>query len=72
MEGKPIVLVQGGAPLEENMRQERIDTDDILHAARTSQGLHSMEQIEQAVLERGGAISIIPAPSSAPDPARAT
>jgi uncharacterized membrane protein YcaP (DUF421 family) len=40
------------------MDKARIDEDDILAAARSSQGLE--DQIKYAVLEQGGGISIIP------------
>jgi uncharacterized membrane protein YcaP (DUF421 family) len=41
------------------MTKERIDEEDILFAARASQGLERMDQIKYAVLERNGRISII-------------
>ena len=42
------------------MRLERVDEEDILSAARETRGLDRMEQIKRAVLERNGAISIVP------------
>jgi uncharacterized membrane protein YcaP (DUF421 family) len=38
----------------------RIDTSDILAAARLSQGLERMDQIRFAVLEKTGGISVVP------------
>jgi uncharacterized membrane protein YcaP (DUF421 family) len=38
----------------------RVDLEDILLAARQSQGLERIDQIKYAVLERSGGISIIP------------
>jgi uncharacterized membrane protein YcaP (DUF421 family) len=43
------------------MAKERVDVDDVLDAARESQGLERLDQIKYAVLERNGKISIIPA-----------
>jgi uncharacterized membrane protein YcaP (DUF421 family) len=39
---------------------ERVDEEDILRAARESHGLDRLDQIKRAVLERNGAISIVP------------
>lgn len=61
MEGVPTVIVEHGRPLKDRMLKVRVDENDVLAAARESQGLERMEQIKFAVLERGGAISIIPA-----------
>jgi uncharacterized membrane protein YcaP (DUF421 family) len=60
MEGRPVLIVANGEPLQDRMRQERVDLDDILSAAREKQGLERLEQIKYAVLERSGGISIIP------------
>jgi uncharacterized membrane protein YcaP (DUF421 family) len=59
LEGTPTVIVENGQPLYERLRDEQLDEDDILHAAR-QQGLERMEQIKRAVLERNGGITIIP------------
>lgn len=64
MEGAPIKLVEHGQLLHERMRRARVDEGDILMAARQSQGIERLDQIESAVLERSGGISIIPKPSS--------
>jgi uncharacterized membrane protein YcaP (DUF421 family) len=60
LDGAPQLLVRGGRLLEANMRQERIDKQDILEAGREQEGLHSLAQIELAVLERSGKISVVP------------
>jgi uncharacterized membrane protein YcaP (DUF421 family) len=59
-EGVPILLVENGRLIKENMDKERIDVGDILAAARQLQGLERIDQIHYAVLEREGKISIIP------------
>jgi uncharacterized membrane protein YcaP (DUF421 family) len=53
------VIVENGHPLPDRLREEQVDEDDILHAARM-QGLERMDQIQRAVLECNGGISIIP------------
>lgn len=60
LDGMPLVIVDNGEPLKERMDRVRIDEEDILSAARRTQGLERMEQIKYAVLERSGDISIIP------------
>ena len=42
------------------MRDERVDLDDVLAAAREKQGLERLDQIKYAILERSGGISIVP------------
>jgi uncharacterized membrane protein YcaP (DUF421 family) len=60
MEGLPVVIVERGQPLRERMKRLRVSEDEILTAARERQGLARMDQIQYAVLERSGGISIIP------------
>jgi uncharacterized membrane protein YcaP (DUF421 family) len=60
LEGLPLVIVRDGRPLQERMDASRVDESDILEAARMYHGLEKMEQVKYAVLERDGAISIIP------------
>jgi uncharacterized membrane protein YcaP (DUF421 family) len=42
------------------LSRAEVDEEDILAAARESQGIERMDQIKYAVLERNGGISIIP------------
>jgi uncharacterized membrane protein YcaP (DUF421 family) len=64
IEGLPLVIVEKGRPLKENMRHARVDEEDVLTAARERQGLLTMDQIGLAVLERNGQISIVPQSSA--------
>lgn len=59
-ESVPIVLVERGEPLIDRMKKARVNEEDVLSAARLSQGLRSMDEIEYAVLEKSGGISVIP------------
>ncbi len=60
LDGVPMVIVEDGRPLKDRMDKARIDEEDILTAARELQGLARMDQIQYAVLERSGGISVIP------------
>ncbi|MDF5717864.1 MAG: DUF421 domain-containing protein [Rhizonema sp. NSF051] len=60
IDGVPLIIVEEGRPLKDRMAKARVNEDDILTAARESQGLERMDQIKYAVLERSGGISIIP------------
>jgi uncharacterized membrane protein YcaP (DUF421 family) len=60
LEGTPLVIVEDGKPLKDRLDKVRVDTADVLHAARELQGLERMEQIKYAVLERNGDITIVP------------
>ena len=60
LEGQPLVILRNGVPLRRRMHVERVDEEDILSAARETRGLDSLAQIKRAVLERNGAISIVP------------
>lgn len=60
LDGIPIVVLRHGKILKDRADQERVSQDDILAAARKLQGLERLEQIEYAVVEESGGISIIP------------
>ena len=56
----PTVLVENGKPLKDKMKRQEVSEEDVLEAARDTQGLETMDQVKYAVLERGGTISVIP------------
>jgi uncharacterized membrane protein YcaP (DUF421 family) len=60
LDGLPLVLVEDGKPFDDRLKAERIDVEEILAAARETQGLARLDQIKYAVLEQTGGISIIP------------
>lgn len=60
IDGTPLIIVRDGEPILHLMHKARVDEGDILAAARESQGLKTMAEIEYAVLARSGSISIIP------------
>ena len=55
-----MIIVEYGKVLDRRIQKSRIDQDDILQAARTTQGLERLDQIKFAILEKDGKISIIP------------
>jgi len=57
------VILRNGVPLRSRMHVERVDDEDILSAAR-ERGIDRLEDIKRAVLERNGAITIVPRRSS--------
>ena len=63
IDGTPLVLLEKGKWHTETMLRMRIQIDDVLTMAR-DQGLTSLDEIEYAVLERNGEISIVPAEKS--------
>lgn len=64
LDGLPFLVVRKGKPMQEPMDKARVDEQDILAAARISQGLSRMDQIEHAVVEENGDISVIPKPGA--------
>jgi uncharacterized membrane protein YcaP (DUF421 family) len=60
VDGTPLVLLEGHQWRKQTLIRKRIQDDDVMAAAR-DQGLASLEQIDMAVLERNGELSILPA-----------
>jgi uncharacterized membrane protein YcaP (DUF421 family) len=58
IEGTPIIVVQDGEPIENNLKRERLDLDDVAEAAR-QQGIARLDEVKWAVLETTGQISFI-------------
>ena len=55
-----VIVIENGELRRDRMRMFRLDEDDILLQARSSQGIERLDQIKYAVLERTGAVSVIP------------
>jgi uncharacterized membrane protein YcaP (DUF421 family) len=60
LDGRPLVVVEKGELREYDMKKERIDKEDILHAARQQEGIGALSEIEYAVLEQSGGITVVP------------
>lgn len=59
MQGEPLVLIQNGKLLEDTMRKARINVDDLLMGLRRNK-VPNLSDVEFAVLEPNGKISVIP------------
>lgn len=60
LDGTPLLLLDSGMWRNETMGRMRIQDDDVMAQAR-DQGIPTLAEIEQAILERNGQISIIKA-----------
>jgi uncharacterized membrane protein YcaP (DUF421 family) len=58
LNGRPVVLVEDGKPIADNMRRERITLEELAAQARLN-GVESLERVRWAVLETGGQVSFI-------------
>jgi uncharacterized membrane protein YcaP (DUF421 family) len=63
LEGYPIVVVQDGKVIDDNLRRERITFDELAEEARGQQ-IASIEDVQWAVVETSGTITFIPKESS--------
>ena len=60
VEGQPTLIVLHGKTISQNLRREGLD-EEILAAALREHGLSEVSEVEMAVLETDGSISVIPA-----------
>ena len=58
IEGDPLIIVQDGKPIENNMRSERVKLDDVMEEAREQQ-IENLDEVKWAVLEATGKITFI-------------
>lgn len=58
LEGEPIVVVQDGRVIEQNLRRERLTLEDVQEEARM-RGLASLDDVRWGVLETSGRISFV-------------
>ena len=59
LDGTPLILMEGNTWRAHTMSMMRIKDDDVMEKAR-DQGLKTLDEVESAVLERNGEISILP------------
>lgn len=60
IDGSPLIIVNQGKQVKKNMEKMKLGENDILEAARKTQGLERMDQIKYAILEKDGEITIVP------------
>jgi uncharacterized membrane protein YcaP (DUF421 family) len=58
LEGQPIVVVERGKIVEDNLERERMTADDLEEEMRQQQ-IASLEEVEWGILETNGSISFI-------------
>jgi uncharacterized membrane protein YcaP (DUF421 family) len=63
IEGVPVILVEDGKPIAQNLKSERLDVDDLTEEMR-GQGIESLEQVKWCVLESSGSMSFVKNASS--------
>jgi uncharacterized membrane protein YcaP (DUF421 family) len=61
--GEPLIVVEDGQVIERNLKRERLTVEEVAEAARQHEVAH-LEDIQWAILETSGQISIIPKKSS--------
>ncbi len=66
--GKPVILIENGKLLEENLRRTRINLDELSGHLR-EEGILAMETVQFAILETNGSITVFPYPRFSPAPA---
>jgi uncharacterized membrane protein YcaP (DUF421 family) len=54
------VVVKGGKMQHESLKKERVDESDLLSSARLHHGISTLAEIDYAVVEKSGEISIVP------------
>ena len=59
LEGSPTLLVQRGRPVVEHLQREGIGQDELETALR-EHGVASLDDVEMAMLEIDGSISVVP------------
>ena len=59
LDASPLIIVEDGKLIEQNVRHERMTLDEVMAAARQQQ-ITSLDEIRWAVLEGSGRISFIP------------
>lgn len=67
LDGVPVVLVRHGMPIKQLMDKTRVGLDDVLSAARETQGVPNLNSIAYAILENNGKISVIPSTTGQPN-----
>jgi uncharacterized membrane protein YcaP (DUF421 family) len=60
LDSSPVVVVHSGDQQEYKMKKERVDEADILFAARHQEGISRLDEIDYAIVEQSGDITVIP------------
>ena len=60
LDGTPLVLIERGKIHSDRLQRERVDEADVLEAARELQGVSTLDEIDYAVLEKNGHVTVVP------------
>jgi len=60
VDGGPVVVIERGQLHQERMDKMRVDAAEIMESARQQEGLRRLDEIDYAVVERNGDITVIP------------
>lgn len=60
IESAPVIVIDNGKILDDVLRQEGVDLEEVMMAAREIHGLQTLDDIKYAIVERHGGISIVP------------
>lgn len=63
--GVPIILVDNGKIIKQNLRKARIELDDLISFARAA-GYFNLSDIQFAIMETSGKVSFMPTPQTRP------
>lgn len=64
LNSRPLAIVKNGRVLDTRMKESGVNVDEVLASAREQQGISDLDDVEHAVLENNGKISIIPRTSA--------
>jgi uncharacterized membrane protein YcaP (DUF421 family) len=59
LEGKPVLVIKNGQFVRQGMRRERMNEKDVLAALRMH-GVRDMRQVQYAIVEHDGSVSVLP------------
>ena len=59
VDGLPLPLIVRGVARQQQMASEGVTMDDVLTAAREAHGISKLDEVDAAVLEQSGGISIV-------------
>jgi uncharacterized membrane protein YcaP (DUF421 family) len=60
VDGLPLPIIVSGTLNRKRMASEGVTTDDVLTAAREVHGISRLDEVDSAVLEQSGGISVVP------------
>ena len=62
MAGEPVIVIQDGNILEDNLRKMHIDLDELTMLLR-AENIFDYKELELAIIEQSGALSVLKKPA---------